>query len=98
MKPVDKQIYGETAYWSEPDWEQAAERIKTALGCPVYNLGGCLEIDLNDVATFARLQNISNICGHTMAIDLDHEPAGGSEYTPTGDYARVLVWKWNCRG
>lgn len=79
--------------WNENQWAEAAKRIKKELGFNVHNLPGCLQIDLNDVRTFANLQRISEICGGTKNIDFNHEPASGSEWTPEGDYADVNVWK-----
>ncbi len=53
--------------------------------------GGHIRIGLDDV-TFADLQEISRICDGTKDINVHHEPAGGSEFTPTGDFMEIVVW------
>lgn len=77
---------------SEEHWIECEKRIEEELGHSVFNLGGCLKIDLQGKMTFGQLLRISEICG-TKKIDLMHEGASGSEFTPEGDYAEVIVWK-----
>lgn len=53
--------------------------------------GGHLRISLYDVS-YKDLCEISNICGGTTEINVHHEPASGSEFTPSGDFMEIIVF------
>ncbi len=79
--------------------EACAEKIRQNLGARVEGwqvrvyagYGNHLRITISDV-TFADLERISEICGGTKDINVHHEPASGSEYTPSGDFMEIIVW------
>lgn len=64
------------------------ERIEWINVLDGYN--GHLRLKLYDVS-YKDLRKVSDICG-TMNINVHHEPASGSEFTPSGDFMEVVVW------
>jgi len=84
---------------TEQELELAAAQIRLHFGDRIQEWhvsqykghGGHLRVTISDV-TFADLQIISGICGGTKDINVHHEPASGSEFTPSGDFMEVVIW------
>jgi hypothetical protein len=86
-----------TTLKNEHFWEQATEKLRQMPTFqPDWRVGNyynALRIHLSGQGvTFKELQEVSAIC-ETDKIDLEHFPASGSEYTPSGDYVEIIVWK-----
>jgi hypothetical protein len=94
-------LYPETPRMSRTrqELEAATEQIREHFGKRVEawqvsalaGYGGHIRITLSDV-TFADLERLSEICGGTKDINVHHEPARGSEFTPSGDFMEIVVW------